>query len=257
MVACKYIFLMILFLSLLTGCAKPKEKIQEFLETDSATQVREDYKSILENLVLFKVKLDKRNPNEYDKKLSNQIFQEIRTNQNNIRIKINNTFLIKYDEYFKFAFDNNPHIKNRNDFLILGMYKLTYEAYDLDKGHQLTALTYDNEKLQKLYYYLRALKWRIKTAKNDNKEYLFLTWQKNWQIELERKINAGDLPSWEMIESLKYIKEKKESIFEPSNFSFEILLSKMIFDVKHTLKNIGEEPIDISIEALKGLVFFI
>ncbi len=253
----KQFFLITVLISLLTGCIKPEEKMQEFLETDSATQVRQDYKNILESLVLFKTKLDRRNPNEFDKKLSNQIFQEIRSNQNNIKININNTPLIKYDDYFKFAFDKNSKLKNRNDFLILGIYKLIYEAYDLKKGHQITALTYNNEKLQKLHYYLQALKWRIKTAKNDNKEYLFLTWQKNWQIELERKINAGELPSWKMIENLKYIKEKKESIFESSNFSFEIILSRMIFDVKNTLKNIGEEPLDMGIEALKGLVFFI
>lgn len=140
---------------------------------------------------------------------------------------------------------------------MLGIYKLIYEAYDMKNGHQITALSYNNEKLQKLYYYLRALKWRIKTAKDDNGKYLFLTWQKNWQIEFEERVNNGEKPSWKMIQKLKYIKSKEENILEPSNFSFEVILSKMIYDVKNTLKNIGEEPVDVSIEAIKGLVFFI
>jgi len=253
----KQLFFITVLISLLTGCVKPKDRIHEFLQTDSATQIREDYKSILKHLVLFKSKLDKRNPNSYDKKLSNQLFQDIRTYKNSIKIDVNNNYLTKYDEYFKQAFDKKSNIKNRNDFLILGMYKSVYEAYDLKKGHQITALTYDKEKLQKLYYNLNVLKWKIKTARNDNREYLFLTWQKNWQIELENKIHKGAKPSWEMIQNLEYIKQNRESIFESSNFSFEILLSRMITDVKNTLKNIGEEPVDVGIEAIKGLVFFI
>lgn len=254
---CKYICYILISIFLLTGCANSEDKVKEFFQTDSATQVREDYSDILEHLIRLKTKLDKRNPQEYNKKISNQIYHELQVAQNNITLTINKNRLENYDDYFKYAFDKKPNVQYRNDFLILGIYKLIYEAYDMKNGHQITALTYNNEKLQKLYYYLRALKWRIKTIKDTNGEYLFLTWQKNWQIEFEKRVKRGEEPSWEMIQNLKYIKSNQENILQPSNFSFEVILSRMITDVKNTLKNIGEEPVDVGIEAIKGLVFFI
>lgn len=254
---CKCISYIIVSIFLLTGCANTENKVKEFFQTDSATQVREDYRDILEHLIKFKVKLDKRNPNAYNKKISNKIYHELQVAENEISLTFNNNKLFEYDEYFKYAFDKSPNINFRNDLLILGIYKLIYEAYDIKKGHQITALSYNNEKLQKLHYYLQALKWRIKTIKDTNGDYLFLTWQRNWQIEFEKRVKKGEQPSWEMIQKLHYIKTNKENLLQPSNFSFEIILSQMIYDVKHTLKNIGEEPVDVGIEAIKGLVFFI
>ena len=34
-------------------------------------------------------------------------------------------------------------------------------------------------------------------------------------------------------------------------------LSQMIYNVKATLKNVGEEPVDVSIEAMKSIILFI
>lgn len=253
----KHILFISFFIFFLTGCVNTQDKVQEFLQTDSATQVRNDYKNIIDNLVIFKKKLDMRNPNSFDKNISFSMIRELNSSSNIYYKDINGKSITKYDEYFKYAFDKNPNIKNRNDYLILGMYKLIYEAYNLDKGHQLTTLTYNIESLRRLYYYLKALKWKIKNVKDNNNNYLFLTWQQNWQIELEKKLSKGEKPSWKMIQNLKYIKEKKESIYDSSNFSFEVILSQMIYDVKNSLKNIGEEPVDIGIEVMKSLVFFL
>ena len=55
---CKYICYILISIFLLTGCANSEDKVKEFFQTDSATQVREDYSNILEHLVRLKTKLD-------------------------------------------------------------------------------------------------------------------------------------------------------------------------------------------------------
>lgn len=253
----KFLFLIIAIISLLTSCVNTQDKIQKLLQTTSANEITNDYKEILEVLISFNQKLNIRNPKNYNKELSKKIYENINTLTNNIELMVDNKKLISYTDYLKYAFDKNPDIKNRNDLLILGIYKLIYEAYDIKKGYQVTALNYDIKKLQKLYFNLNSINWRIKSYKDNNNNYLFLTWQKNWQIQLEKNINSGKKPSWEMIENLEYIKLKKETIFESSNFTFELLLSKLIINVKNTLKNVGEEPIDVSINAMKSFVLFL
>ena len=253
----KFLFFIIITISLLTGCSNTQNKIQKVFQTNSAAKVKSDYKEILKLLVSFKQKLNIRNPKNYNKTLSVSISKNINTFQNDIKLKVNSHSLETYNEYLQYAFDKNPNIKNRNDLLIVGLYKLIYGAYDINAGHQITALTYDIKKLQKLYYNLNSIKWRIKSYRDDQQNYLFLTWQKNWQIQLEKKIKTGETPSWKMIQNLEYIKQNRETIFESSNFSFEVLLSKMIYNVKGTLKNVGEEPIDVSIETMKSLILFL
>ena len=251
------LFFILCLILLLTGCSNTQSKIQELMQTNSAAKIKNNYTEILESLLTFKEKLNLRNPNYFDKELSNTITKNIKKRVDTIKLERDNQELKSYSQYLKVAFDKNPNIKNRNDLLILGMYKLVYEAYNIQAGYQITALNYDIKKLQKLYYNLNSLRWRIKSYKDGNNNYLFLTWQKNWQIELERSINQGKVVSWEMIKNLEFIKEKKETLFESSNFSFEILLSGMIYNVKTTLKDVGEEPVDVSIKAMKSLILFI
>lgn len=253
----KVLFFIITVISLLTGCANTQDRIHKVLQTSSAAKIKQDYLEILKSLISFNQKLNVRNPNNYDKSLVGLITSDITNVQDNVRLKVQNEDLVTYNDYLKYSFDKNPNIKNRNDLLVLGIYKLIYDAYDIGKGHQVTALSYDIKKLQKLYYNLNSIKWRIKSYKDTNNNYLFLTWQKNWQIQLQKEIDSGKKPSWKMIQNLKYIKQNKETIFEPSNLSFEVLLSKMIYNVEGTLKNVGEEPIDVSIEAMKSIVLFL
>ena len=72
-------------------------------------------------------------------------------------------------------------------------------------------------------------------------------------IELAKKY-SGD---YNIINNLEYIKSNKESVYDHSNFSFEIILSKMIIDVEHTLRKINVEPYEMSISALTGFVFIL
>lgn len=110
-------------------------------------------------------------------------------------------------------------------------------------------MEYSKYDLQKWYEYLQVVRWKSRVDKNDKGEYLFNT----WQIELAKKYN-GD---YDIINNLEYIKSNKESVYDHSNFSFEIILSKMIIDVEHTLRKINVEPYEMSISALTGFVFIL
>lgn len=250
--------LFFLAIFLLSGCATTnQEKIGEVLQSHGTTNLHYDYKKIVENLILYKEKLDLRNPNAYSKESQNYIFNEMRNSKNTIRMKYNGVYLKSYDDYLRLAFDKNSNIPDRNDFLILGLYKLIWESYKIGEGHQITTLSYDQEAFKKLYYYLEVIKWKVKTAKDKNDHYLFLTWQNNWQVEFNNKLHSGQSPSWELIENLSTIKNHKESILDPSNFNFEIILSQIIFQVKNSARVIGKEPVDIGIEAMISLVLFL
>jgi len=246
-----------IMISLLTACSSTQGKLQEILQTSSATKVKNDYQKTIELLVTFKQKLDKKNLNNYNKRISNLMYINLQDMQNNIDLKIDNLKLTKYEDYLKYAFDKNVSVANRNDLLIVGIYKLIYEAYEIGKGHQLTALSYDKIKLQKLYYNLNSIKYRIKFDKDNDGKYLFLTWQKNWQIQLQQELSVNENPSWKIIQNLNALKGKSETLFDTSDFEFEVLLSKMIYNVKNTLTNVGEEPVDVGIEAMKSLVIFL
>ena len=84
-----------------------------------------------------------------------------------------------------------------------------------------------------------------------------MTWQNNWQIELEKRMKNNEKITWHLIQSLEYIKNQKETLFSPSNSSFEVLMKEMLYRVKDSLKIMGEEPLDVSIEVMKTLVFFL
>lgn len=255
----KYFAYLLFFLTFIffIGCAQRQEKVNEVLQSHGATQMHRDYQRIIELLTTYKEKLDLRNPSSYSKGQQNYIYNELKYSKNTIRVKHNNHYLKSYDDYFHVAFDKNTDIPDRNDFLIIGLYKLIWDTYEIEKGHQITTLSYHQDEFKRLYYYLEVLKWKIKTAKDKNDNYLFFTWQNNWQAELQQKMKLGTKPSWDVIENLAFIKNHKESIFDPSNFNFEILLSQMIFHVKNSARIIGEEPLDIGLDAMISLVLFL
>ncbi|AOO66087.1 hypothetical protein [Sulfurospirillum halorespirans] len=247
-----------LALFLLCGCAAPnQEKIGEVLQSHGATSLQYDFRKSVDNLILYKEKLDLRNPNGFSKESQKYIFTEMKNTKNTIRMQYNGAYLKTYDDYLRLAFDKNSTIPERNDFLILGIYKLLWESYKIGEGHQITTLSYDEERFKKLYYYLEVIKWKIKTGKDDKGRYLFLTWQNNWQVEFQNKLLVGQSPSWEMLENLSSIKSRKESIQDSSNFNFEILLSQIIFHVKNSARLIGKEPVDIGIDAMISVVLFL
>lgn len=234
------------------GCGFNKQSIQSIARTNSSSEIVKYKNEITSSLLKYKKKLDLRNPNSYNKKLSKNIKFQIETNQDYISILQNGKKLETYNEYLYYAFSNEK-IKNRNDFLIIGLYKLIYKAYSLDDKHKFTALEHNKEELQNLYEYLQVLRWKIRTKKDINGDYLFNTWQNNWQLELLNK-DKSDL---NIIKDLRYIKSNKESIFSPSNFSFEIVLSRILLNVEYTLKKINIEPYEMSTQAIRSFVFIL
>lgn len=248
----------VLALIVFAGCSSPnQENVSEVLQTKGATALHYDFKKSVENLIAYKEKLDLRNPSNYSKSSQETILKEMRNRTNAIRLSYNGVTLHTYDDYLRIAFDKSATIPERNDFLILGMYKLLWESYRIGEGHQITTLSYDEERFKKLYYYLEVIKWKIKTGKDEKGRYLFLTWQNNWQIELQNRLNAGQIPSWQMLESLPSIQSRKESLFDASNVNFEVLLSQIVFHVKNSARLVGKEPVDIGIDAMISLVFFL
>ena len=240
---------MILFFQ---GCSFNKSSLKTIAQTNSASQVTYYKNEVLKSLALYKKKLDLRNPKAYNQDLAKNIYFQIDSNRNYINIIQNGKKLDLAKEYLYYAFSKEK-IYNRNDFLILGLYKLIYKAYNLKEEHQFSAIQYSKSDMIELYKMLQVIRWKIKTAKDLNGNFLFVTWQNNWQLELMiRKYN--DLNN---INELKFIKENKETIYDSSNFSFEILLEQMLVNIRHTLKNINVEPYEMSLSALKSFVFII
>ncbi|MBP6325156.1 MAG: hypothetical protein KBE79_05805 [Sulfurospirillum sp.] len=253
----KKLFFLLFPIFFIYGCNTPQEKLGEVLQSHGATGIRRDFKKISEYLVSYKEKLDLRNPKAFSKESSYTIKQAIAHSHNTLRITHDGVSLKTYDDYLRIAFSKNPKIPDRNDFLIVGLHKLLYETYQIEKGHQITTLAYQQEAFKKLYYYLEVIKWKIRTAKDTNDNFLFITWQNNWQIELHEKVKKGINPTWEVLENLPSIKNGKESLFDHSNPNFEILLNHMIAHVKNSARTVGDEPVDIGLNAMISLVLFL
>jgi len=251
------IFPLLLSLIFLTGCSTGQEKISESLQSHGATLLNRDFKKISEYLYTYKQKLDLRNPKAFSPKANYAISYDIQNAKNTLRITYNDRKLITYDDYLKVAFDTYPSITDRNDFLILGLHKLLYETYQIEKGHRITTLPYQQEAFKKLYYYLEVIKWKIKTGKDIKGNYLFVTWQNNWQIELEQRLRQGVNPSWEMLTLLPSIRNGRETLLDSSNTNFETLFNHIISHAKNSARIVGDEPVDVGIEAMKSIVLFL
>ncbi|MCP4970393.1 MAG: hypothetical protein GY932_07360 [Arcobacter sp.] len=74
--------------------------------------------------------------------------------------------------------------------------------------------------------------------------------------ELDKKIQHLNDISYSELKDLKYIKDEKESLLDPSNFSFEILLTQMIDNVSNSLRALGEEPRNLTIGTIKSIFLF-
>jgi hypothetical protein len=241
--------LLVLFFN---GCSFNKDSIKSIAQTNSAIEIIKYKNEITSSLLEYKKKLDLRNPNSYNKLLAKNIAYQVESNQNYINILQDGKKLKTYDEYLHYAF-SNERIENRNDFLIIGLYKLIYKAYGLEDTHKFTALEHNKYELSKLYKYLQVLRWKIRTQKDMNGNYLFNTWQNNWQLELLSK-DTSDL---NIIKELAYIKENKETIFTHSNFSFELLFSRILLNVEYTLRKINIEPYAMSTSAIRSFIFIL
>lgn len=246
------LLLLTFFIFLFQGCAVSQNSIQSIAQTNSATQIANFRSEVLKDLSEYKKKIDLRNPYAYNKDLAKNIYFQIDTKQDYINMIQDGYKLETANEYLFYAFSQEK-IKNRNDFLIIGMYKLIYKAFSLHNEHQFAASAYNKKYMQELYTYLQVIRWKVRNNKDFENKYLFVTWQNNWQLEAQKK-NITDLNK---IKESKYIKSNEENIYSHSNFSFETLLERMLVNVKYSLRKIDVEPYEMGASALKSFVFII
>lgn len=246
-------FFLICIVLLYGGCSvKQDVSSKDFLQTTSALQIKKYLQDMDLLLMQYHQKLNLRNPKQSDIKLFSIIQHSMHYASDAIAIaNIDNS---SYVNYIDSAFDKKPNIHNRNELLVVGIYKLMYQAYDRANGHNFTALSYDVTKLQEAYKALQVIFWRVKTYRDINNNYLFLTWQNNWQIELEKRLSAAKQIDSELINSLEYIRSQKETVFEPSNMTFAQIEAKILYIVEKSIKLRGGEALNLGIEALKGIV---
>lgn len=242
-------------LLLFSGCIPKQDDVKDAFQSSSANIIKNDYKSLKKLLISFKDKLDKRNPNDYSKALSPKIYNLIDSLNGRLYLKYKNNILDDYKDYLQIAFSKDE-ITARNDYLILGIYYLIYQSYDIESGYKIIALEYEKEKLHKLYKNLQIIRWKLKVDRDFNGDYLFTTWQNNWQVELDKKIRKDEIITYETIKNLHYIKTNKETILDHSNFSFEVILTQMIDRVENSLRALGEEPKNLSVTALRSVFLF-
>ncbi len=250
-------YLLIFIVLFFTSCSNIQEKVRNTVQSENAKQIRNNYKEIVNLLSLYKTKLDKRNPKNYSLELDGLLQKNISKNENTINILTNDTNTTKnYTDYLNHAFNKEEKIENRNDYLVIGLYKMFYHAYKMDLKYKMTALSYDIKDLQKAYKNLQVIQWKIKFDKDIKNKYLFLTWQNNWQIELEQKLQSTTLDNI-FLSQLQNIKSNKESLLDPSNNSFEIITSKMLLYMSSSIKMLNAEPEDLSIDAIMSFIFII
>ncbi len=253
------IFLFISTVSLMflfTACLPKQNEVESFFQSDSASNIKNNYKDSVKLLLSLKSKLDKRNPSAFNKNIENKIYTSINNLDKNTKLKFNNKDLTTYKEYLQLAFSKSK-IENRNDYLILGLYYLIYDLYEIKDGHQITSYAYDSSKIKKIYYNLQVIKWKIKTAKDLDSNYLFLTWQNNWQVQLAKKLKAGAKLEDIELNNLEYIKNKKETLLSYSNFSYEVVLTQMLDRTKHSLEILNVSISEMSLDAIKAVFLFL
>ncbi len=239
------IFLILFIATVFTACSS-NQTASQILQSNSATLISRDYEELTSLLIKYKKILDLRNPSLSDTNLRYKIIYEIKNAQNSINLLQNST----YQKYLTKAFEEKTRYKS--DFFILGIYKMLYKAYNIKEGHHITALGYDAATFKKLYYTLKVLRWKIRGGKDKNGKFLFATWQLNWQLEFNKKYKNISIDNLKKLPSLK---NGSESIMNHSNFNFETIMTSMINRVKESLRALGEEPLNLSINAMKALIF--
>ena len=246
----KQTIFILIFLSVV-GCSTKKDDmfVKSIFQTNGATAVRMHIDSLKSYLLKYKIKLDKRNPNFYSKESSKIIIHEIESESYKIVLeKFKNRSNVTYKDYLNMAFSKD-YVKNRNDYLILGIYKLLYWAYTIERTYTVTAMQYDVQKIQEANKTMQIVQYKIQTATDKNGNYLFLTWQRAWQVELLKDINSGKKRDLDRYTT-------KELLYH-SNMSFQVISSSMIFTIQETLRYLGSETVNLSTQAIKSVFMFL
>ncbi len=246
-----FVFVLILFIN---GCAtKDNNFANRVFQTNGATLMHEYLITLDKMLLQLGIKLKKRNKEIFSKDILMYLENDMRNSTDTISLPLVHTMnKTSFKEYLKIAFSNDK-IKDRGDYLLVGLYKMFYWSFEAKSFHKFSAMQYDGNKLQEAYEILQVVAWKIKVAKDSRGNYLYLTWQNNWQVELHKRLKRGEKLSAKLINSLKYIKNKKESLLSSSNLSFEALFAKMLFVYERALKTVGVEPKSLGTDALRTL----
>ena len=247
----KILLSLLITIFIFNGCSNKEDNsfVQSIFQTNGAVAVREQTDILRDFLLIYKEKLDKRNPNHYSKKDSPFIINEIKYKKNRINFELlKDKKGVTYKDYLNIAFDKN-YVKNRNDYLILGIYKMLYWAYTIDRTHTITTMQYDINKLQEANKMMQIIQYRVQTAKNKDGNYLFLTWQRQWQVEVLKKINQN--------KEINLSKYTNKQLLYHSNMNFQVISSKMIFTVQETLRYLGVEEVNLSAQAIKSVFMFL
>lgn len=246
----KQLLLIFLILTFFQGCITQKT-VQKTFQTKNAYTLDYLNEKIIDLILEYKVKLDKRNPNGFNPQKKDFLSAVIEKKVTPREFK-----LLGYKQfdnpslYLQYAFDDNAQY--RNDYLIIGLYAMIYEAYNMHSLHKLTAFDYNLEKLQTLYKNLQILQWKIKTAKDSNNKYLFLTWQNNWQIELNSKTRLST--KLKDLKNLHHINTKEESLLDMSNSSFELITNQMLTYTDLAIHYRGGEAMELSLDMLTSFL---
>ncbi|NOQ30892.1 MAG: hypothetical protein GQ570_07190 [Helicobacteraceae bacterium] len=242
-------------LAIFSGCTSSSSQQGQFVksifQTNGASSIVKHTSSLTKSLLKYSSKLNKRNPSYYSKKYAQIIKQDIKKNVNTIRLPLIKNSSNSYEEYLTIAFSKN-YVKNRNDYLILGIYKMLYFTYDRDRGHTVTTMQYEIEKLQEANKLLQVIRYKINNAKDKNGNYLFITWQRKWQIDLLKNINSS-----KKMTKLSLNKKNTKLLLERSNMSYQVILSDMIFTVQKSIIVLGGEVNNLGAQTIKTFIFFI
>lgn len=245
----KILILVLLSFSFNSCVSKKSDSfVHSIFQTNGASAVRLHTDSLKKLLVQYKTILDKQNPNNYSKRYNQEIINEIKNASTHVKIKFKNNLNPTYKEYLNKAFSKKP-VKNRNDYLILGIYKLLYWAYTIDRTHTVTTMQYDIKKLQKANKVMQIVQNKVQNEKDLKGNYLFITWQRPWQTALLRDINDD-----KAIDLYKY--KTKELLSEP-NMKFKVVSSEMVSTVQDTLRYLGAEVTNFGTQAIKSVFIFL
>jgi len=215
---------------------------KNFVKSNGQIKIEEYLKDIDYLINEFREKLNKRNPFGYDKKSASLIKEALLGHKKIVlRSSLGNSV-----DILRYALDREHDIRYRNDYLIIGLYNMIYEAFERDK-FKFTALSYDVERLNKLYRNLQVLFWRINTYKDRRGNYLFVTWQNEWQLDLQKRLSEGESFK-KALSSL----DRKE-LFKPCNMSFSMIYAKILYIVGKIIKQSGGEPAEIGVNVVKSI----
>jgi hypothetical protein len=229
------------------GCTQ--KDVHAVFQTNGASIVREHTTVLQRLLVKYYIKLNLRNPKYTTKIQRIPVMYDIQNRQNNATLPMLNMKTdASYKDYLNIAFGRSE-VKNRNDYLMAGIYKMLYWAYTIDRPHTITTMQYEAKRIQEAHKMMQIIQYRVANEKDEKGNYLFLTWQREWQIDVISSVYSNkkiDINSYE-----------KEELIKSSNMNFRILSEGMIFTLEESLRYLGGESTNLGTSAIKSVFIFL